>query len=310
MNASSRKSSSVVDINDPAFSKPLEIEEPAPIASPQALTILSAGLTAKARANQDCYQYVYVYRCKNNHMWPVPITCHQRFCPNCAESISEMLVDKYSRVDVGEGSILYMEISQVGDLTPEFVKSFQESIGAGFKSIEAIASMPIGTLWNVVPSYRRLTARLLLWGDDARTNETYRKAWPDANVKVSLRPAHQFHVALQHMFDPTLPKDAKIRGQYEILFHGLRRVRTMGKLYNNSQTTEDKLTDPESETSTDESTDLIPQEKEMGSNSEKSGKIFCPCCHEPARFVTGRKNADKWHKDKHCFNWYTDYKAS
>src|ERR1039458_3451400 len=122
-------SARAISPDDPRLTEvPLEIDTPDPIKTPQALTILAAGLTAKARAVEDCYQFVYVYRCKNNHMWPVPITCHQRFCPNCAEALSLALIERYSAIDIGIAPFLYLEVSQVGDLTPEFVQSFQSMI--------------------------------------------------------------------------------------------------------------------------------------------------------------------------------------
>jgi uncharacterized protein YlaI len=243
-----------------------------------------------------------MYRCAQGHIWPVALTCHQRFCPRCAERISLKLVKKYDSLDVGPDSILYLEITQYNYLSREFAESFGKFIGHGFKSLEHSAEAPIGTLWNTVVSPGRITARLILWGDGTKQLERYRAAWPNAIVKISSRPAHQFHETLHQAFAPKLHKNSIFLADCEFFFHGRRMVHTMGTLHMKPKTT------LESPTSDEGVNELFPQENTSGNNSEPIKGHTCPKCHERAIAVTSRKDSKNFHHSTLGFNWWGYYR--
>lgn len=275
---------------------------PEPIESPQALRLLEHSLTAKARAQEDCEAYVFVYRCPNNHIWPVPLTCHQRFCPQCAERISRRLVRKYDAIDIGTESFLYVEISRYGELSPEFVREFGTFIGEGFKYLEDDSPSRLGTLWNtIVPATNRLTARLILWGDGIRAYTRYVEAWAGGSVKVSVRPAHQFHETLHQLFEWKLPKDAKFRADCEFYFHGRRSVHTMGVLYLRPQTV------LESATSDEAVEELFPLTPDTGNNSTILTGHKCPHCQSPACAVSQKMKGKNYRDPKLGFSWWDNY---
>jgi hypothetical protein len=161
-----RLAATELDPNDPRLTEELQPAViPEPIASLQALRLLEHSLFIKARALEDCEEFVYLYRCPNDHIWPVPPTCHQRFCPKCADRIALGHVKKYDNIDIGTEPLLYIEISQFGDLSPQFVEEFGKYVGAGFKRLERDSDASLGTLWNSIPTQDRLIARLILLGD-------------------------------------------------------------------------------------------------------------------------------------------------
>jgi hypothetical protein len=289
--------------DDPRLTEQI-IEAESPIESPQALRLLAHSLTAKARAHEDCEAFVYMYRCANDHVWPVALTCHQRFCPKCGERIARKLVRKYDAIDVGAEPFLYIEISRYGKLSPEFAEEFGKFIGAGFKHLEryAAADAQLGTLWNtIVPARNRLTARLILWGDGIRAYTRYVEAWAGAYVKVSVRPAHQFHESLHHLFEWKLPKDAKFRADCEFYFHGRRMVHTMGTLHLHKET-------PLESTTSDEAVEeLFPPTPDTGNNSNALTGHHCPHCQSPAIAMSQRLKSASYRHPQHGFNWWDDY---
>lgn len=292
-----------IEANDPRLTEQILETSPPPIESPQALALLAAGLTAKARALEDCEAFIYMYRCPNNHTWPVALTCHQRFCLQCGERIARLLVRKYDAIDVGVEQFLYVEISQFGDLSDTFVEEFGKFVGHGFKRLErsSAADTPLGTIWNTIPSTGKLTARLILWGDSIQSFERYREAWPKAIVKVSVRPAHQFHETLHRIFEwktPKSAKDATFRANCEIAFHGRRAVHTMGVLHTRPQTI------LESPTSDDAVEELFPPTEDTGNNSTMLTGHKCPHCQEPAIAMSQRLKSAAYRHPQHGFNWY------
>jgi hypothetical protein len=269
--------------NDPRLTQQLiEHDSPEPIQSAQALRLLSYSLTAKARALEDCETYCYVMRCPNGHTWPVSITCHQRFCPHCHERITMQLIKKYEAIDIGAEPFLLVEISWPGNLCRGAVQVFNSHIGKGFKALERSSTGPIGTVWNTVPSLGRLTAYLLLWGDDVQSFERYRAAWPMMNVRVSSRPAHQFQASLHQIFDHAPSKDPLFRADCEYFFHGRRSVHTMGTLHMRERSPLESATSP------GDPDELFPSEQETGNNSGSDYPHKCPQCHLPASGISQR----------------------
>lgn len=219
-----------IDINDPRFDAILNIPDILPVKSLQAIHLQDLTLTAKARALEDCREYVFLYKCAIGHTWPVALTCHQRYCPGCAKRIAEGHVDTYLDIDLASKPLLFIEITgNVDQLSGEAIGKFNSQIGKGFTKLSKSSSTPIGCVYNtVVPSKGHLTARLILWGDGTQSNARYCEAWPGKNVRVSVRPSHQFGVTLRQCFDPCLPASGIERAECEFHFEGKRSVHAMG----------------------------------------------------------------------------------
>jgi len=222
----------------------------------------------------------------------------------CSERIAKRMVKKYDAIEIGCDSFLSIEISQLGEVSPDFVKTFNAYIGRGFKWLERSSESRIGTIWNDEPTPGKLTAHLLLWGDGSKSLERYREAWPRAIVKVSVRPAHQFHSSLHYIFERKVSKDPAFRADCEYAFHGRRSVHTMGHLHLKPQTTLDA---PESPEGVEE---LFPSEPSTGNNVPTCKGHKCPKCQEPATMVTGRMSGAAFRHPTLGYHWWDNYKTA
>lgn len=253
------------------------------------------GLTTKACRLDDCDQFFNELECVNGHKTRRASHCGCNVCLDCAlrhaDSRLAQLTPYFPQLMTTFSRLSYVELdipcdlydrSRVQLLTTAATCTLLSKLNDGGAALrDFYAKVDTGiTLFTFIagfpsPGVLRLRFVLLTHDTDAPSFTDLKHAWPDA-ARVVVSSTHSTEIAkfIKFLFRPCIPKSPTLCAQMELALTYVRRLRTLGMLTLELEST------TTSEMIVEEGDSVTNISEESDSKEPKKGKV-CKKCGAP-----------------------------
>jgi len=250
----------------------------------------------KALRHDRCGKYARLRKCEGavEHTTKQVMKCGYRFTKCCEPALAKKQFEKYRNFcrfferRFPHQRFTFLEIAKTIGRDGQSIRQFHaEVIGRIREVIECsdtddeLVNTPKMTFFrgfcgNVA------TVLALVFPDVAP--ETWKAAFPGATVKFHSVPMYRLSCLMEHeLFQPWIPNDSRDRAEHEVIFRGLRRLRTwdMSPLVH-----DEDLSVEETIAHTDNSMDVDGPDRIRSSSGGRLGPNVCPECGSRIKSVS------------------------
>ena len=202
---------------------------------PEERRLAELGLAHRAAAHHSCGSKRYV-RCPNGHVWSIMcMSCGGRFSTCCGmykeREFAERIVNLWSAVTSEGSTLYYLEASSPLVLDRDEIMRDNAHIRAQVK--ESLAHLgQDGAVMKTVPRGDQKISKAFVWGRAGQA-QAIREMMLQHSERITIREikTHStWHKYLEKMASTEIPKDPKLRAEYEAAFYRVRLTQTLGEL--------------------------------------------------------------------------------